>query len=367
MARRDPRLGKPAKPVTANEELFDGAVKRAADEERWRVGLARRTERQFMKDGAKKVMRVLDRSAENVASAKRAVTRASRQKIAQKELAKAAREALAPIKKAMREEIAKAAAVEVKWQVKRLRAAMKGSNCKVIEPRPELVRRIAARTSFHGGTLDQWFAGQARKISEKARQMIASGADRGESGGRISQAARGDRGLGAAMSRDLRAIARTAAAHAQAVARELVYAANQSMIRAIVFVAVLDSRTTPLCRSLDGKVFPHGAGPRPPLHFNCRSTTLPIIKSWRGLCGGVQEEDRAKFSGEVPRMVPYGEWLGSQSAEVQDEALGKVRGRLFREGKITVDGMVDQERRPLTLEQLRDRHDLTEDDVDPRP
>jgi SPP1 gp7 family putative phage head morphogenesis protein len=42
------------------------------------------------------------------------------------------------------------------------------------------------------------------------------------------------------------------------------------------YVAILDNRTAPLDRRLNGRIFRVGEGPIPPIHFNCRCTTQPI-------------------------------------------------------------------------------------------
>ena len=42
------------------------------------------------------------------------------------------------------------------------------------------------------------------------------------------------------------------------------------------YSAVLDGRTTEICRDLDGKIFAKGTEPIPPMHFNCRSVLIPI-------------------------------------------------------------------------------------------
>lgn len=51
---------------------------------------------------------------------------------------------------------------------------------------------------------------------------------------------------------------------------------NNELLPRELYVAVLDSRTTVICRSLNGKVFTVGSGPYPPLHWNCRSTRVPL-------------------------------------------------------------------------------------------
>lgn len=42
------------------------------------------------------------------------------------------------------------------------------------------------------------------------------------------------------------------------------------------YSAILDDRTTPICRGLHGKKFKLGTEPIPPMHFNCRSILVPI-------------------------------------------------------------------------------------------
>lgn len=55
-------------------------------------------------------------------------------------------------------------------------------------------------------------------------------------------------------------------------------------IEAFLYSAVLDGRTTALCRSLNGRIFSKEEAPNwiPPNHFNCRSLMLPITKLDKG-------------------------------------------------------------------------------------
>ena len=67
---------------------------------------------------------------------------------------------------------------------------------------------------------------------------------------------------------------------------------NKDIIQGFQFSAILDSRTTPLCASLNGQTFSvndvDSLDLRPPLHWNCRSILIPITTSqtapeWTGL------------------------------------------------------------------------------------
>ena len=88
-----------------------------------------------------------------------------------------------------------------------------------------------------------------------------------------------------------------------------------------MFVATLDSRTTELCRSLNGRVYRLEDAPRPPLHRNCRSVL------------------RAVWGGVVPTEglnTPL-DWLRAQPADAQDRVLGAAGGQAFRDTGSLVD------------------------------
>lgn len=51
---------------------------------------------------------------------------------------------------------------------------------------------------------------------------------------------------------------------------------DTGIVDAYRFSAILDGRTSPICEGLHGKVFKSGTQPVPPLHFNCRSTLVPL-------------------------------------------------------------------------------------------
>ena len=108
------------------------------------------------------------------------------------------------------------------------------------------------------------------------------------------------------------------------------YIANQDFIESYRYRAVLDLQTTPICQSLDGKIFEFGKGPQPPQHFGCRSTIVFITKTEAE--GKFQErEKRAALGGLVPADMTYPEWIARQSNAAQEKALGgKGKARLFR-------------------------------------
>lgn len=73
------------------------------------------------------------------------------------------------------------------------------------------------------------------------------------------------------------------------------------------FSACLDSRTSNLCRELDGKVFKRNSAQAgvnlPPMHPFCRSTTLPVLPSEEDL-----DKELAELGDEIGADVDFDEW-----------------------------------------------------------
>lgn len=220
-------------------------------------------------------------------------------------------------------------------------------------PSTALLRSIVSSNPFEGRVLKQWTDGVSASAKDRVARAVNIGLVRGDDIGTMSRAVR--RQLVITKSQ-AESVTRTAVTHVSAQAREETYDENDDVVKGVKWVSTLDSRTSNVCKSLDGKVFKVDEGPRPPAHFNCRSTTTPILKSWEEL--GIKARDlspatRASMNGQVPADQTYQDWLEEQPASVQDAALGPGRAKLFREGKITVDELVDENLRPLSLEELR--------------
>ena len=155
---------------------------------------------------------------------------------------------------------------------------------------------------------------------------------------------------------DVERLVRTSITHITARARDELYQANESVVKAWRFSATLDRRTTVICASLDGQVFDLGSGPMPPRHPNCRSSTTPILKSWQELGFGLKElpeSTRASMDGQVPDSTTYQDWLKKQPQDVVEEVLGKTKAKLFNEGGLTLDRFVDFKGDVYTLDELR--------------
>jgi len=144
------------------------------------------------------------------------------------------------------------------------------------------------------------------------------------------------------------------------------YEANQEVTKKYRYVATLDNRTSAICRAHDGKEFVYGKGPQPPQHFNCRSTTVPVI-DYAGL--GIDPPppgNRGSDDGLVPQDQTYGEWLSKQPQKEKAEILGgERRAQIFDKfaakvgPKEAIRRFVREDGSELTLKELQAKLERT--------
>jgi SPP1 gp7 family putative phage head morphogenesis protein len=143
-------------------------------------------------------------------------------------------------------------------------------------------------------------------------------------------------------------------------ASQQVYEANQDITKKYRYIATLDTRTSARCAALDGREFEYGKGPMPPQHFNCRSTTVPIIDP--DILPPSTTATRASKDGQVPINQSYGEWLAKQPRSVQAAALGPGKVAYFNKladkygPRDAIAKLVRDDGAEVTLEQLRKRY-----------
>lgn len=193
-------------------------------------------------------------------------------------------------------------------------------------------------------------------------------------------------------SNNVTSVARTLTTNTSSVARTETFREND-VLEQEEFISVLDSRTTFECAANDGKIFAVGFGPKPPLHFGCRSIRVSVLpkdmlkdfplkpETERELVSEYAKEnglgditsradlpygtkgdfDRwapqrvAGLIGDPAPRVSYTEWLRRQSAEFQRDTLGPTRAALFRKGELSLDRFIDGTGSALSLDELQSR------------
>lgn len=269
---------------------------------------------------------------------------------------------------------------------------------------PATLRELASESLINGQTQAEWWrtqsAGTRRKFLQEMRQGVALGENnndlarrvRGEHTGKFTtielKSGRKKRlgvfrgGIMEQTNRQAQALVRTSVQTVANNVRERTMKDNRDILEGEQFLATLDGRTTIICISYSGDAWDFDGKPiqgttnpypgSPPLHFNCRSTLIPILKSWDDLIeerGGkrltkaqrnklrdLEKSEQASMDGQVSGDLNYEQWLKGKTDEFQKDVLGKGKWELWKEGKIkSLSELIDQSGNPLTLAQLRER------------
>ena len=230
----------------------------------------------------------------------------------------------------------------------------------------------------NGKVLEKSFRGLAESQADLFAKTVRNGLLTGESTDKLARRLKGRLRFGqpgslrqmaqaggevtAVANHQVMAMVRTSINQVANASSQQVYEANQDVTKRYRYVATLDSRTSAICRALDGKEFDYGKGPTPPQHFNCRSTTVPLI-DYKGL--GItppKPGKRRSSDGLVPANQTYGQWLSNQSKAVKADVLGPEKvpyfNRLSRKYGPTkaIRKFVSQDGSELTLDQLKSRY-----------
>ena len=251
-------------------------------------------------------------------------------------------------------------------------------------------RQGAAITLPNGDTVEKAFRGIAVGQQQKLALAIRSGVFSGQTTQQIARRLVGKLEFDSARSMgkqtikklanrggesiklanyQVQTIVRTSINQVRNEASQSVYAANKKVAPKYEYVATLDSRTSPICQRLDGREFAYNKGPTPPQHFNCRSTTVPVVdfKKLKKKYPGLKEppetflDTRPSITGRVPQNTAYGDWLLNQNEELQIKTLGSLdRVRFFKRlarkkgssGQNAIRQLIRNDGTELSLEEL---------------
>ncbi len=230
----------------------------------------------------------------------------------------------------------------------------------------------------NGKVLEKSFRGLAESQADLFAKTVRNGLLTGESTDKLARRLKGRLRFGqpgslrqmaqaggevtAVANHQVMAMVRTSINQVANASSQQVYEANQDVTKRYRYVATLDSRTSAICQALDGQEFDYGKGPTPPQHFNCRSTTVPLI-DYKGLNIPPPKPGKRRSSdGLVPANQTYGQWLSNQSKAVKADVLGPEKvpyfNRLARKYGPTkaIRKFVSEDGSELTLDQLKRRY-----------
>lgn len=238
---------------------------------------------------------------------------------------------------------------------------------------PRTTRMIAREVHVAGAPAEEWWARQAATTRNAFMDVVRTSLRNGESYAQAAARITGGTvagvhypGFMTASRAQASALAATSLSAITNAVRLESFNEMSDVIKAIQQISTLDNRTSDVCIAYSGETWQvktlKPLGPRklpfnggPPRHFNCRSTLVPITKSFKEL--GLKGTDmdagtRASMDGQVAGDITFDAWLKTKGDGFVNRLLGVKRAELWRAGKITTKDLVDMRGRPLSVEQL---------------
>lgn len=244
-----------------------------------------------------------------------------------------------------------------------------GAKLDVAVPALTTLRPLVSGLLIQGAPSKDWWARQSGDTQFRFANAVRQGISQGETNAQIVARVRKGSGSMPAIietsRRNAEALVRTSIQTVANATRDEVFRANDDIISGVRQISTLDGRTTEICIAYSGAEWDNERQPikpttlpfngGPPRHWNCRSVLTPIVKDLPGL-PAFRPSERASADGPVRADITFAEWLSGKSKTFQDDLLGPGRAELWRDDKITLQQLLDQRGRPLTLEQLKDKY-----------
>jgi hypothetical protein len=251
------------------------------------------------------------------------------------------------------------------------------------------LKALASNVLIEGAPSALWWEAQAGDLRQRFADAVTEGLGLGETTDdlvrRIRGTATGRRntyeingrqytyvefrgGIMDTSTRNARSLVRTSVQTVASTARRETFLENQDVVKGVVQVSTLDTRTTVTCIAYGGKAWslpdyepidhdlPYNGGT--PRHWGCRSTEAPLLRSWDEL--GIDLDEVAggagrwsRLDGEVPADISMDAFLNRRTDAQVDEMLGPGVADLWRSGAVSLEDLIDRQTgRPLSLADL---------------
>lgn len=264
---------------------------------------------------------------------------------------------------------------------------------------PSISKQILSQLPVQGNTVPEWIAQIASQDLARINATVTSGVSSKTDVQAINKELFGTKaakGADGVVNRTAKAANSVVTTSIDTVAhwhREQLLSDNSDIFEEELFVATLDARTTIGCMGYDGKRYKIGEGPKPPLHFNCRSlrvayfngvllgdrpanptTERQLLEEFTQQNGlkGVDKRTKLPYGtktkyddyrrqrirelvGPIPASTNYQDWLKNQPSWFQEDVLGKTKAKLFRDGEIPLEAFSNRFGNEYTLAELAKR------------
>jgi len=224
------------------------------------------------------------------------------------------------------------------WLLSELSWIAKGEEVEITEEESNALLAVLLASLVRGNSLGQWLGGIRNNTKGQVRTHLLNGLNDKLS---LNQILRSIRGTASKRFKDgiwnrtvnhLDSIINTAIQTYSNNAKAEVWKGAE--IKKYIWLSVLDSRTSHICRGRSNNIYPVGDGPLPPAHPRCRSSVMLYQEGM-----------------DIPES--YSEWLRKQPRGDVEDILGKGKAKLFLNNKLTLDKFTTQAGRELTLKELK--------------
>lgn len=295
----------------------------------------------------------------------------------------------------MTSELATLAEIEGVFAAKAINAVLKVDVLDYVVSR-EVLEKLATETLIEGAPSAEWWSKQAVSLQDEFKRVMRVGVAKGETLQQMSARVMGTQkpsllgvrgrvpgvtdeviegltyepGLLKKARRNAEALVRTSYQTVMSEARQDAYRANDDVIKGTELSAVLDSRTTLICRGYDGARWDLNGNPipptklpfkQPPLHWGCRSVLVPVMKDLEEILGvpgmsAMPTSTRSSIDGQISTDVTFDQWMKARPVAEQIKVLGKGRQQLWADGKLTLADMLNpQTGQVMSLKALREK------------
>jgi len=265
----------------------------------------------------------------------------------------------------VQEELDDLAKIEASYTVSSLNAIAGVEIMKRI-PSDKALENIYKTTLLQGATIGEYYKSLEKSMQNDLDKAIKLGVSIGEDNYTLSKRVENTLGVS---KRHAETITITSANTVANQARMMTYEDNDDVIKKWEYLAVLDQRTSDFCKAYSRKTWTTDKKPighsfpfrEPPhqTHWRCRSTVLPVLKSFRELGIDIDEIPKgtqSSLDGQVSSDLSFNSWLKTKNKTFINDLLGKGRADMFLDGKITMSNLINQRGRTLSLKELKEKY-----------
>jgi len=237
-------------------------------------------------------------------------------------------------------------------------------------PTEAVLKALVNGALIEGSPAGAWWSRQSDDTAFKFAAQVRQGIAGNETVQQIVRRIIGSKRLGTVgimetSRRGATALVHTSIQQVANDARLATFKENDDVVKGVMQLSTLDSHTTKICIAYSGASWDLDGNPingttlafngGTPRHFNCRSVLTPITLTYKKLGIDIPEAPpgtRASDLGQIPADTSFESFLDRHDAAYTEKLLGPGRAKLYRDGKITLNQLVDGTGRELTLKQL---------------